>query len=60
MVNLGADGMTAPPVFETCRDLADAAIQQATFNMPNIHEITPLDDVLDVVGREIIPAVAGL
>ena len=28
----------------------------ATVNLPNVHEITPLD----VFGREIIPAVAGL
>jgi F420-dependent oxidoreductase-like protein len=55
-VNLGADGMTASQVIEICRDLADAGIQQAIFNMPNVHEITPLD----VFGREIIPAVAGL
>jgi hypothetical protein len=55
-VNLGADGMTASQVLETCRDLADAGIQQAAFNMPNVHEITPLD----VIGREIIPAVAGV
>jgi F420-dependent oxidoreductase-like protein len=55
-VNLGKDGMSASQVIEICRDLADAGIQQAIFNMPNVHEITPLD----VFGREIIPAVAGL
>jgi F420-dependent oxidoreductase-like protein len=55
-VNLGADGMTASQVIEICRDLANAGIQQAIFNMPNVHQITPLD----VFGREIIPAVAGL
>ena len=55
-VNLGEDGMTASRVIEICRELADAGIQQAIFNMPNVHEITPLD----VFGREIIPAVAGL
>jgi F420-dependent oxidoreductase-like protein len=55
-VNLGAGGMTASQVIEACRDLADAGIQQAIFNMPNVHEITPLE----VFGREILPAVAGL
>ena len=55
-VKLGADGMTASQVIAICRDLADAGIQQAIFNMPNVHEITPLD----VFGREVIPAVAGL
>ena len=37
--------MTASQVLETCRDLADAGIQQATLNLPNLHEITPLDVV---------------
>jgi F420-dependent oxidoreductase-like protein len=55
-VNLSDDGMTASQVIEICRDLAGVGIQQAIFNMPNVHEITPLD----VFGREIIPAVAGL
>jgi F420-dependent oxidoreductase-like protein len=55
-VNLGEDGMTASQVIDICRDLADAGIQQAIFNMPNVHQITPLE----VFGREIIPAVAGL
>lgn len=30
--------------------------QHAIFNMPNVHDITPLD----IFGREIIPAVAAL
>ena len=54
-VTLGEDGMTASQVIELCRDLADAGIQQAIFNMPNVHEITPLE----VFGREILPAVAA-
>jgi hypothetical protein len=33
-----------------------AGIQHAIFNTPNVQEITPLE----VFGREIIPAVAGL
>jgi hypothetical protein len=37
--------------------LADS---QVTFNMANVHEITPLDVEHDVVGREIIPTVAGV
>ncbi len=31
-------------------------VQHAIFNMPNVHEIRPLE----VFGREITPAVAGL
>jgi F420-dependent oxidoreductase-like protein len=39
-----------------CRTLADLGIQHLIFNMPNTHEIKPLE----VFGQEIIPAVAGL
>jgi len=54
-VNLSPGNMTAADVIKTCRDLADLGIQHAIFNMPNIHELTPLE----VFGREIIPVVAG-
>jgi F420-dependent oxidoreductase-like protein len=43
-------------VIEECRTLAGLGIQQVIFNMPNVHEITPLE----IFGREIIPAVAEL
>jgi hypothetical protein len=36
--------------------LAALGIQHVIFNMPNVHEITPLE----TFAREIIPAVAGL
>ena len=48
-------GVTAADVIKTCRDLADVGIQHVIFNMPNVHEITPLE----IFGRDIIPAVAG-
>jgi F420-dependent oxidoreductase-like protein len=54
-VNLAAGGMNVTQVIETCRGLADMSIQHVIFNMPNVHEITPLEQF----GREIIPAVAG-
>lgn len=53
-VHLASEGMTATQVIETCRGLADVGIQQVIFNMPNVHEIEPLERF----GREIIPAVA--
>ncbi len=53
-VNLAADGMSAAQVIETCRSLAGVGIQHAIFNMPNVHEIKPLEQF----GQEIIPAVA--
>ena len=49
---LGRDGVD--DIVGTCRDLAGAGIQHAIFNMPNVHDIEPLE----TFGREIIPAVA--
>jgi F420-dependent oxidoreductase-like protein len=46
--------MSVSNVIEQCRRLADLGIQHAIFNMPNVHEITPLE----TFGREIIPVVA--
>ena len=42
-------------VIAQCKALADIGVQHAIFNMPNVHEIAPLE----TFGREIIPAVAG-
>ncbi len=53
-VHLAAGQMTVAQVIETCRDLAQMGIQHAIFNMPNVHEMKPLEQF----GREIIPAVA--
>ncbi len=39
-----------------CRESNDAGIQQAIFNMPNVHELRPLE----TFGEKIIPAVAEL
>jgi len=48
-------GVTATDVIKTCRDLGGLGIQHIIFNMPNVHEITPLE----IFGRDIIPAVTG-
>ena len=48
--------MSVSDVIEQCRALAGLGVGHAIFNMPNVHEITPLE----VFGREIIPAVAEL
>lgn len=50
----GAD--TPAGVIALCRSLASVGIQHVIFNMPNVHELTPLE----IFGREIIPAVAEL
>jgi F420-dependent oxidoreductase-like protein len=52
-VHLASGQMSASEVIEQCRALADLGIQQAIFNMPNVHDIAPLE----TFGREIIPAV---
>ena len=55
-VNLAEDGMTAEEVVEQCRELNDAGIQHLILNMPNVHEIRPLE----TFGEKVIPAVADL
>jgi hypothetical protein len=39
-----------------CEDLSEAGIQHLIFNMPNVHEISPLE----AFGQKVIPAVAEL
>ncbi len=53
-VHLAPGQMTAGEVVALCRSLAGLGIQHAIFNMPNVHEIAPLE----IFAREIIPAVA--
>jgi F420-dependent oxidoreductase-like protein len=55
VVNIGPGGQTASDVIATCRTLADLGVQHFIFSMPNVHEIKPLE----IIGREVIPAVAG-
>ncbi len=55
-VNLAPDGMTAEEVIGMCRTLNEAGIDHLILNMPNVHEIRPLE----TFGEEIIPSVAGL
>jgi hypothetical protein len=38
-----------------CRELAEAGIEHVIVNMPDAHELRPLE----TFGREIIPKVAG-
>ena len=48
--------MSVGDVIAQCRLLAGVGIQHAIFNMPNVHEIAPLE----MFGKDIIPAVAAL
>jgi F420-dependent oxidoreductase-like protein len=54
-VDLQPGKMNANDVIAQCKALAAVGVQHAIFNMPNVHEIRPLE----IFGREIIPAVAG-
>lgn len=50
-----ADGQqSAADIIAQCKELADLGIEHLIFNMPNLHEMTPLE----VFAKEIIPAVA--
>jgi F420-dependent oxidoreductase-like protein len=52
-VHLAPDKMSAADVIAHCRELARAGIQHAIFNMPNVHELTPITRI----AREVIPEV---
>ena len=54
-VELRPGKMSAAEVIALCRAYAAVGVQHAIFNMPNVHDIRPLE----VFGREIIPAVAA-
>ncbi len=53
---LAPDKMSPKDVVAECRSLAELGIQQCIFNMPNVHEVTPVE----TFGKHIIPEVEGL
>lgn len=53
-VHLRRDELSPDEVIELCRRLAELGFHHAIFNMPNVHEITPLE----IFGRKIIPQAA--
>lgn len=55
-VNIAPGEMAVADVVAFCKALAAIGVDQAIFNMPNVHEIKPLE----LFGREVIPEVAGL
>lgn len=55
-VNLATGGMTPAQVIEKCQAMSSLGFQHLIFNMPNVYEIKPLE----ILGREVIPQVAGL
>jgi F420-dependent oxidoreductase-like protein len=54
-VDLQPGKMSAKDVIGHCKALASIGVQHAVFNLPTVHELTPID----IFRREIIPAVAG-
>lgn len=56
MGNLATGETTADKVVEHCRELAEAGIQQAIFNIAKLQDSKPIE----IFGDEIIPAVADL
>lgn len=55
-VHLADGNMTTDDVIATCEKLANIGVQHAIFNMPNVHEIKPLE----LFAEKIIPAVAEM
>ncbi len=55
-MNLAPGAMTAGQMIEKCAALHELGVQHLIVNMPNVSEIRPLE----IIGREVIPAVAGL
>ncbi|MFX0114617.1 MAG: LLM class F420-dependent oxidoreductase [Candidatus Hodarchaeota archaeon] len=52
-IKLAPGDMKATEAIEFCRQVASLGFQHVIFNMPNVHEITPLE----IMGREVIPEV---
>ncbi len=48
--------MTVKDVIEVCTELAGIGIHQVIFNMPNDHEIHPIE----VIGKDIMPQIKNL
>lgn len=54
---VGAGGVTAPALIADCRALAALGIQHVIYSaVPDVHTLAPLE----LIGREVIPAVADL
>ena len=56
MLNVGDGGMSAREAIEFCRRVSNTGIQHFIVSMPGDHKITPIE----LMGKEVIPAVAGL
>lgn len=55
-VHLAPGEMTADEIHASLQELSEIGIQHAIFNMPNVHEIKPLE----IFGEQIIPQIRNL
>jgi len=55
-IHLAPGHMTPAEIVARCKDARSLGFQHVIFNMPNVYEIKPLE----LIGREVIPEVAGL
>jgi len=55
-IKIAPDAMSSSEVVELCRGLSEIGIDQVIFNMPNAHEIAPIE----IIGDEVIPEIADL
>lgn len=55
-VHLAPGQSSAKEVIASCRALAELGVDHALFNLPNVHEIKPLE----ILGTDVIPEVASL
>jgi alkanesulfonate monooxygenase SsuD/methylene tetrahydromethanopterin reductase-like flavin-dependent oxidoreductase (luciferase family) len=55
-VRIAPDAMSAEDVLGICVELGELGIEQVILNMPNSHEITPIE----IIGEEVIPKVRDL
>jgi F420-dependent oxidoreductase-like protein len=55
-LEISTNALTTDDVIEMCGELAEIGVNYVIFNMPNDHEITPIE----VIGEEIIPQVEDM
>ena len=55
-IRIGHDAMSVADVIQLCRELGRTGFQHVIFNMPNSHEIIPIE----TIGEEVIPEVRHL
>ncbi|MCE7740500.1 MAG: hypothetical protein KAU62_13520 [Candidatus Heimdallarchaeota archaeon] len=48
--------MSTEEVLEICKKLSNVGCEHIVFNMPNVHEIKPVE----IMGQEVIPQVLDL